>query len=117
LGVPAGAVVVLFSGSFRPWHGVHVLEGGRDRCARVPICTSCSRAAARRAWPEGYAGRRLGTVPYAEMPEIVAAADVGVAPYDPARLPQLALGLLLVALKIFEYMASGLPPSPSRARR
>ena len=26
LGVPPGAVVVLFSGSFRPWHGVHVLE-------------------------------------------------------------------------------------------
>ena len=26
LGVPPGAVAVLFSGSFRPWHGVHVFE-------------------------------------------------------------------------------------------
>jgi glycosyltransferase involved in cell wall biosynthesis len=26
LGIPEGATAVLFSGSFRPWHGVHVLE-------------------------------------------------------------------------------------------
>ena len=30
-GVPTGAVVVLFSGSFRPWHGVHVLEDAARR--------------------------------------------------------------------------------------
>jgi glycosyltransferase involved in cell wall biosynthesis len=48
-------------------------------------------------------------VPYAEMPEVVAAADVGVAPYDPARLRQLRLGFYWSPLKIFEYMASGLP--------
>ena len=34
LGIPEGAVAVLFSGSFRPWHGVHVLRGGGARgCA------------------------------------------------------------------------------------
>ena len=43
------------------------------------------------------------------MPDIVAAADIGVAPYDPARLRQLALGFYWSPLKIFEYMASGLP--------
>jgi glycosyltransferase involved in cell wall biosynthesis len=58
---------------------------------------------------DGFAGRRLGTVPYAEMPEVVAAADIGVAPYDPARLRQLRLGFYWSPLKIFEYMASGLP--------
>src|SRR5262249_14959503 len=26
LGIPEDALAVLFSGSFRPWHGVHVLE-------------------------------------------------------------------------------------------
>jgi glycosyltransferase involved in cell wall biosynthesis len=58
---------------------------------------------------EGYRGRRLGTVPYPEMPDVVAACDVGVAPYDTARLGQLRLGFYWSPLKIFEYMASGLP--------
>lgn len=40
---------------------------------------------------------------------MVAAGDIGVAPYDPARLRQLALGFYWSPLKIFEYMASGLP--------
>jgi glycosyltransferase involved in cell wall biosynthesis len=43
------------------------------------------------------------------MPEIVASCDVGVAPYDTARLRQLRLGFYWSPLKIFEYMASGLP--------
>src|SRR5688572_8432001 len=43
------------------------------------------------------------------MPEVVAAADVGVAPYDTSRLRQLRLGFFWSPLKIFEYMASGLP--------
>jgi len=109
LGVPPGAVVVLFSGSFRPWHGVHVLEAAaralRARSDLFFILAGGGPAGA----TEGYAGRRLGTVPYAEMPDVVAAADIGVAPYDPARLRQLALGFYWSPLKIFEYMASGLP--------
>jgi glycosyltransferase involved in cell wall biosynthesis len=109
LGIPAGAVAVLFSGSFRPWHGVHVLEAAaRSLRARADLFFVLAGGGAPGV-PDGYAGRRLGTVPYAEMPDVVAAADVGVAPYDPARLRQLALGFYWSPLKIFEYMASGLP--------
>ena len=43
------------------------------------------------------------------MPALLASADVGVAPYDTARLRQLRLGFYWSPLKIFEYMASGLP--------
>ena len=43
------------------------------------------------------------------MPDVLAAADVGVAPYDTARLRQLRLGFYWSPLKVFEYMASGLP--------
>jgi len=43
------------------------------------------------------------------MPEVTAAADIGVAPYDPSRLAQLRLGFYWSPLKIFEYMACGLP--------
>jgi starch synthase len=51
----------------------------------------------------------VGTVPYERMPEMVAAADVGTAPYDTSRLAQLQLGFYWSPLKVFEYMASGIP--------
>src|SRR5204862_5993323 len=108
-GIPEGAVAVLFSGSFRPWHGVHVLEAAA-RALRSRDDLFFLLVGGPEAGPgDGYAGRRLGRVPYAEMPALVAAADVGVAPYDTARLRQLRLGFYWSPLKIFEYMASGLP--------
>ncbi|HEV7503125.1 MAG TPA: glycosyltransferase [Vicinamibacteria bacterium] len=109
LGVPEGAVVVVFTGSFRPWHGIHVLEEAARRLrARADIYFVLAGGAAEGAG-DGYHGRRLGTRPYAAMPAIVAAGDMGVAPYDPSRLAQLTLGFYWSPLKIFEYMASGLP--------
>jgi alpha-maltose-1-phosphate synthase len=109
LGAPEAAVVVLFSGSFRPWHGVHVFEaaarllGGREDVFFALVGGGERREAV------GFRGRRLGVLPYERMPEVVASADVGVAPYDTARLRQLELGFYWSPLKIFEYMASGLP--------
>jgi glycosyltransferase involved in cell wall biosynthesis len=109
LGVPDGAVAVLFSGSFRPWHGVHVLEeAARSVSSRAELFFVL--AGGGEAGPgDGYRGRRLGAVPYERMPDLVAACDVGVAPYDTARLRQLRLGFYWSPLKVFEYMASGLP--------
>jgi len=109
LGIPDGALAVVFSGSFRPWHGVHVLEDAARRLvARRDIFFVLvgGRAAGEGA---GYHGRRLGPQPYAAMPGLLASADVGVAPYDTRRLAQLELGFYWSPLKIFEYMASGLP--------
>jgi starch synthase len=109
LGIPDDAVAVLFSGSFRPWHGVHVVEAAarllsdRSDLYFVFVGGPISGDA------DGFRGRRLGTVAYESMPEIVASADIGVAPYDPSRLKQLRLGFYWSPLKIFEYMASGLP--------
>jgi glycosyltransferase involved in cell wall biosynthesis len=108
LGVPEGALVALFSGSFRPWHGVEVLEeAARRLSARADIFFLLVGGG--KGETRGYRGRHLGPVPYEEMPEIVASCDVGVAPYDTARLRQLRLGFYWSPLKIFEYMASGLP--------
>jgi glycosyltransferase involved in cell wall biosynthesis len=109
LGVPEGAVACLFSGSFRPWHGVHVFEEAARRLEgrREVFFLLAGGPTAREA--AGYRGRLLGTQPYERMPEIVAAADIGVAPYDTSRLAQLRLGFFWSPLKIFEYMASGLP--------
>jgi starch synthase len=108
-GVPEGARVVLFSGSFRPWHGVHVLEEAarnlRDRSDLFFVLAGGPKTGP----AQSYRGHLLGSVPYEEMPEIAASADIGVAPYDTRRLRQLQLGFFWSPLKVFEYMASGLP--------
>jgi len=109
LGIPSGAVAILFSGSFRPWHGVHVLEDAARRLAGRADLYFVLVGGASAGEARDYRGRSLGAVPYERMPEIVAAADVGVAPYDTSRLGQLALGFYWSPLKVFEYMASGLP--------
>jgi glycosyltransferase involved in cell wall biosynthesis len=109
LGVPSGAVAVLFSGSFRPWHGVHVLEAAARRLAPRDALYFLFAGGPGAAEGAGYRGRRLGSLPYERMPELVASADVGTAPYDTRRLRQLRLGFYWSPLKIFEYMASGLP--------
>ena len=109
LGVPEGATAVLFSGSFRPWHGVHVLEDAARRLRHRSHLYFVFAGGIAAGEGNGYRGRRLGSVPYDAMPPVVAACDIGVAPYDGARLPQLALGFFWSPLKIFEYMASGLP--------
>jgi glycosyltransferase involved in cell wall biosynthesis len=109
LGIPEGAVAVVFTGSFRRWHGVHVLEDAARRLRGRADLFFVLVGGRTQGPGEGYRGRRLGTRPYAEMPSLVASADIGVAPYDPARLAQLTLGFYWSPLKIFEYMASGLP--------
>jgi glycosyltransferase involved in cell wall biosynthesis len=108
LGLSAESCVVLFSGSHRPWHGVHVLEAAaRLLSNRSDLFFLFVGGTPRET--RGFRGRHLGTLPYEQMPEVTAAADVGVAPYDPSRLAQLRLGFYWSPLKIFEYMASGLP--------
>jgi glycosyltransferase involved in cell wall biosynthesis len=109
LGIPHGAVAVLFSGSFRPWHGVRVLEAAARRLSSRPDIYFLFAGGPATRGAEGFRGRYLGPLPYERMPEVVAAADVGVAPYDTAKLGQLRLGFYWSPLKIFEYMASGVP--------
>jgi glycosyltransferase involved in cell wall biosynthesis len=109
LGVPEGARVAVFSGSFRPWHGVHVFEAAARRLARRADLYFLLAGGPREDAGAGFRGRRLGALPYERMPELLASADIGVAPYDTARLAQLRLGFYWSPLKVFEYMASGLP--------
>jgi glycosyltransferase involved in cell wall biosynthesis len=109
LGVPDGAVAVLFIGSFRPWHGVHVLEAAARRLVQRADLYFLLAGGPGAAEGAGYRGRRIGSLPYEQMPELVASADAGVAPYDTRRLRQLRLGFYWSPLKVFEYMASGLP--------
>lgn len=109
LGVPEGATAVVFVSSFRPWHGEHVLRAAAESLREREDLYFVLVGGERRAGAQGFRGVELGRVDYERLPEIVASCDVGVAPYDTARLAQLRLGFFWSPLKIFEYMAAGLP--------
>jgi glycosyltransferase involved in cell wall biosynthesis len=119
LDIPEGSRVVVFSGSFRPWHGADVLVAAAPRVlARAPdaffllLGSGPSWEAARSAVEKlGITGRCLltGAVPYDEMPSCLKGARVGIAPYQPSRLGQMKLGFYWSPLKIFEYMAMAIP--------
>jgi starch synthase len=121
LGIPLGRRVVLFSGSFRPWHGADLLVRAAARVLQGPLAEEAFflfvgqgpawREARRLAAELGVNDkcRFLGAVPYEDMPSHLANADIGVAPYQPSRLDQMRLGFYWSPLKVFEYMAMGLP--------
>jgi alpha-maltose-1-phosphate synthase len=108
-GASAGTTVVLFSGSHRPWHGVsNLLAAARllkDRADIFFVLAGGERA----GLAEDFHGLYLGRVPYRDMPEVTASADLSVAPYDRSRLRSLKLGFFWSPLKIFEALASGVP--------
>lgn len=119
LPIPDRARVVVFSGSFRPWHGADLLVRAAARVLpRDPEAFFLFVGAGSR-WQEtrllaqklGIEGAVLftGSVAYDEMPSYLRTAKVGVAPYQPSRLGQMTLGFYWSPLKIFEYMATGLP--------
>jgi glycosyltransferase involved in cell wall biosynthesis len=118
---PPDSRVAVFAGSFRRWHGAQGLVRAAARVVGGPN-GSLARFLFLGDGPEMSRVRRLiqrhglgehvhlaGAVPYREMPYHLARGHVGVAPFEPSRHGQLRLGFYWSPLKIFEYMASGLP--------
>ena len=111
------AIVAVFAGAFRAWHGaIQLVEATKRLHARglgqfhaVLIGEGPERAAAEHAARGMPAIRFVGRVAHTDMPSALAAADVGVAPFDVSQHPPLALAFYWSPLKVFEYMASGLP--------
>jgi len=113
---PADTVAV-FSGAFRNWHGaIHIVTALRELRARgrhdigaVLIGDGPELPRVREA-ARGIDGVIFtGALPHDRMPACLAACDFGVAPFDPETHPALSLGFYWSPLKMFEYMASGLP--------
>jgi glycosyltransferase involved in cell wall biosynthesis len=110
-------IYCVFAGAFRSWHGVAHLsaalarlhQAGDDRFGAVFIGDGPERAAAERAARDVPGVIFTGAVPHAELPASLAAADIGVAPFDPTKHGPLQLAFYWSPLKIFEYMAAGLP--------
>jgi glycosyltransferase involved in cell wall biosynthesis len=115
-----GRVPVLFSGSFRRWHGVHHLpEIARRTLARAPevkfvllgegdLLEEVQDAVKAAGLQEDVIVP--GSIPHAEMPAAVASCALGLAPYDATAYPPLdRFGFFWSPLKVFEYFACGLP--------
>jgi glycosyltransferase involved in cell wall biosynthesis len=107
----------VFAGAFRSWHGVVHLAAalarlhaaGETRFGGVFIGDGPERAAAERC-AQGLPGVQFtGAIPHDQLPEVLRRAQIGVAPFEPARHAPLRLGFYWSPLKIFEYMAVGLP--------
>jgi starch synthase len=107
----------VFAGAFRTWHGaVHLAaalarldKAGDHRFGGVFIGDGPERAKVEHAARDIPGVRFLGALPHAALPAALASADIGVAPFDPFRHGPLRLGFYWSPLKIFEYMAVGLP--------
>ena len=116
---------VIFIGAFRAWHGaIHLVEAirqlrrrGRHDIRAVLIGDGPELSQVRRA-SAGVEGITVtGSLPHDQIPACLAAADVGVAPFDIPAHPSLAQEFYWSPLKIFEYMASGLPVVVPRIER
>ena len=121
---PAGTVAV-FAGAFRTWHGaIHLARAARllrERGRRdIGVLFIGDGPELRAVRAEAHSLDNVvfaGALPHDRMPAALASAHIGVAPFDLGAHKPLSLGFYWSPLKIFEYMAAGLPVvAPAVAR-
>jgi len=110
---PAGTFTVGFVGTLKPWHGLPMLAQGfcelrrRDSGARLLIGgDGPERESFETELRDGGAldaTTFAGPVSASRIPNLLASMDVGVAPYQANE------NFYFSPLKVFEYMAAGLP--------
>ena len=113
--------VAVFLGSFRAWHGVAgfvevarrlIASGSKLSFLAIgggPELATFTQRSAEWGLPEG---RFVftGPQPHDRVPLLLGLADIGVAPFDlSVHAPLRTFGFYWSPLKVFEYMAMGLP--------
>lgn len=108
--------VVVYVGSMSAWHGTeHLIDVAarmKDMDVTFLMVGKDVEMLRSQAEERGVLDRFVftGFVPYADVPKYIAAADLAVAPYDPAGFADMeAHGFYFSPIKIFEYMACGKP--------
>jgi len=117
--------IAVFVGAFRRWHGaIHLVqairqlrERGRTDIKALFVGEGPELPAARHA-AEGLDGVKfMGALAHDRVPLVLTESHIGVAPFDIAEHPPLATDFYWSPLKVFEYMASGLPVVAPRIPR
>lgn len=94
---------VVFAGALRPWHGLEVLaEAWRILGDGAPELLVIGDGPGRHHLVD-VGATLIGAVPHDRVPRLLTAAQIAVAP-NPADTPR-----YFSPLKVFEYMAAGLP--------
>ena len=112
-----GETLAVFAGAFRSWHGaIHLVEAiaelrrrGMGSIGAVFAGDGPERPRVEAAAKTVTGVRLLGAVAHDRMPAVLSACDIGVAPFDTGQHAPLSLGFYWSPLKVFEYMAAGLP--------
>ena len=106
--------VVVYVGSMSAWHGaerlIEIAARMKDMDVTFLIVGKNMEMMEEMAEENGVSDKFVftGFVPHADVPKYIAAADVAVAPYDPAGFVDMeAYGFYFSPIKIFEYMACG----------
>lgn len=117
--VPEGPVVG-FVGGLRPWHGVEVLpellarlRARHPNAALIIVGDGPLRATLEESLGRlGLRGRAVftGAIPHEQIPGLIRLFDVALAPYPPV-----GHAFYFSPLKLFEYMACGVPVVASNA--
>ena len=113
---PFGTVAV-FAGAFRRWHGaIHLVRAIRELQRRGvrDIAAVFIGDGPELPHVRAEAGALddvifTGAIEHERIPACLAASDIGVAPFDVGAHGPLSLGFYWSPLKMFEYMAVGLP--------
>ena len=118
-------IVAVFAGAFRSWHGAinlarairRLRERGRQEISAMFIGDGPELESVKAEAHNLNQVLFTGALPHSLMPAAIASAHIGVAPFDIGAHKPLALGFYWSPLKMFEYMASGLPVvAPAAAR-
>lgn len=93
-------LVVGFVGTMKPWHGTHLLPAILEA---LPEATALVVGAGPVPPPDHPRLRAVGYVPHDDLPDVIAAMDVGLVPYPPDTPPWFC------PLKLFQYRSQGVP--------
>ena len=115
LSIPENATVITFSGSFRKWHGVHLIpkiaKKQMESHNNVYFLMIGSGQLLEKIKNSGMRNTIfLGSVNYNKLPEYLNISDICIAPFDASEFKYFEeLGFWWNPLKLFEYLSMGKP--------